>query len=464
MLRQTDPYLRERLHDLEDLANRLLHILVGADLTIARDQLPENAIIVARNMGPAALLDYDRARLRGLVLEEGGPSSHVAIVARALGIPAVSEIENITALVEQGDAMIVDGSTGEVQIRPPSDVENVYKEKARLRARRQEQYRKLRDVAAVTRDGEAIDIKLNAGLLVDLPHLEETGAAGIGLFRTELQFMVAARMPTTAEQQQLYLAALEAVGDKPVTFRTLDIGGDKILPYMRRVEEENPALGWRAIRIGLDRPGLLRSQLRALLRAGEKRHLKIMFPMVATVDEFIRARAIVQRELAHLDRHDRARPASLALGVMVEVPSLLFEIDEIAREADFLSVGSNDLMQFLFAADRENRFVADRFDPLSAGALRALKCIADAGRKAHCPVTVCGEMGGRPIEALALIALGFRSFSMTPSSVGPIKAMTLKLNAAAARDQMDKLLADVSGIASLRPALKAFAAEHDVPL
>ncbi|MCU0885668.1 MAG: phosphoenolpyruvate--protein phosphotransferase [Beijerinckiaceae bacterium] len=464
MLRQTDPYLRERLHDLEDLANRLLHILVGADLTIARDQLPENAIIVARNMGPAALLDYDRARLRGLVLEEGGPSSHVAIVARALGIPAVSEIQNITALVEQGDAMIVDGSTGEVQIRPPADVENVYKEKARLRARRQEQYRKLRDVAAVTRDGQDIDIKLNAGLLVDLPHLEETGAAGIGLFRTELQFMVAARMPTTAEQQHLYLAALEAVGDKPVTFRTLDIGGDKILPYMRRVEEENPALGWRAIRIGLDRPGLLRSQVRALLRAGEKRHLKIMFPMIATVDEFIRARAIVQRELAHLDRHDRARPASLALGVMVEVPSLLFEIDEIAREADFLSVGSNDLMQFLFAADRENRFVSDRFDPLSAGALRALKCIADAGRKAHCPVTVCGEMGGRPIEALALIALGFRSFSMTPSSVGPIKAMALKLDAGAAREHMDRLLADVSGVASLRPALKAFAAEHDVPL
>jgi phosphotransferase system enzyme I (PtsP) len=266
----------------EAIANRLLHILVGADLTIARDQLPENAIIVARNMGPAALLDYDRARLRGLVLEEGGPSSHVAIVARALGIPAVSEIENITALVEQGDAIIVDGSTGEVQIRPPADVENVYKEKARLRARRQEQYRELRDVAAITRDGEAIDIKLNAGLLVDLPHLEETGAAGIGLFRTELQFMVAARMPTTAEQQQLYLAALEAVGDKPVTFRTLDIGGDKILPYMRRVEEENPALGWRAIRIGLDRPGLLRSQLRALLRAGEKRlEVRALKPIAA---------------------------------------------------------------------------------------------------------------------------------------------------------------------------------------
>jgi phosphotransferase system, enzyme I, PtsP len=464
MLRQTDPYLRERLHDLEDLANRLLHILVGADLTISHDQLPENAIIVARSMGPAALLDYNRERLRGLVLEEGGPTSHVAIVARALGIPAVSEIANITALVEQGDAIIVDGVTGEVQIRPPADVENVYKEKARLRARRQEQYRKLRDVPAVTRDGEAIDLKLNAGLLVDLPHLAETGAAGIGLFRTELQFMVAARLPTTAEQQQLYRAALDTVGERPVTFRTLDIGGDKILPYMRRVEEENPALGWRAIRIGLDRPGLLRSQLRALLRAGAGRDLRIMFPMIATVDEFIRARAILQRELAHVDRHDRGRPTSLSLGVMIEVPSLLFEIDEIAREADFLSVGSNDLMQFLFAADRENRLVADRFDPLSVGALRALKTVADAGRRAHCPVTVCGEMGGKPIEAMTLIALGYRSFSMTASSVGPVKAMVLKLDAAAARHHLDGLLGSVSGAASLRPALKAFAQEHDVPL
>jgi phosphotransferase system enzyme I (PtsP) len=464
MLRQTDPYLRERLHDLEDLANRLLHILVGADLTISNDQLPDNAIIVARSMGPAALLDYDRSRLRGLVLEEGGPTSHVAIVARALGIPAVSEIENITALVEQGDAIIVDGGAGEVQIRPPADVENVYKEKARLRARRQEQYRKLRDVPAVTKDGVEIDIKLNAGLLVDLPHLAETGASGIGLFRTELQFMVASRMPTTAEQQLLYKAALDAVGDKPVTFRTLDIGGDKILPYMRRVEEENPALGWRAIRIGLDRPGLLRSQLRALLRAGAGRPLKIMFPMIATVDEYIRARAIVSRELAHLDRHDRGKPSALELGVMVEVPSLLFEIDEIAREADFLSVGSNDLMQFLFAADRENRFVADRFDPLSAGALRALACIAEAGRKAHCPVTLCGEMGGRPLEAMTLIGLGFRSFSMTASSVGPIKAMTLKLDAGALARRIEKLLASAAGEASLRPALKQFAQEHDVPL
>ncbi|MCX7328519.1 MAG: phosphoenolpyruvate--protein phosphotransferase [Hyphomicrobiales bacterium] len=459
----TDPYIRERLSDLQDLSNRLLLRLTGRASTDQASQ-PDDMIVIARDMGPAELLDYDRARLRGLVLEEGSALSHVAIVARALDIPVVGRAPDVLSRIEPGDAIVVDGDNAQVLVRPGEDILQTVYAAIDARAERRRRFVAMRDLPSATRDQARIGLHLNAGLLVDLPHLEETGATGIGLFRTELQFMVAARMPTMAEQQQLYLAALEAVGDKTVTFRTLDIGGDKILPYMRRVEEENPALGWRAIRIGLDRPGLLRSQLRALLRAGEKRHLKIMFPMVATVDEFIRARAIVQRELAHLDRHDRERPASLALGVMVEVPSLLFEIDEIAREADFLSVGSNDLMQFLFAADRENRFVADRFDPLSAGALRALKCIADAGRKAHCPVTVCGEMGGRPIEALALIALGFRSFSMTPSSVGPIKAMTLQLNAAAARDQMDKLLADVSGIASLRPALKTFAAEHDVPL
>ncbi|HSP24309.1 MAG TPA: putative PEP-binding protein, partial [Saliniramus sp.] len=285
MMRQTDPYLRERLHDLDDLANRLLHQLVGQDFVANAGDLPDNAIIVARSMGPAALLDYDRAKLRGLVLEEGGPTSHVAIVARALGLPAVGEVENATSLVEPGDAIIVDGVAGEVQIRPRPDVEAAYAEKARLRARRQEQYRKLREVPSVTRDGVEIDLRLNAGLLVDLPHLEETGASGVGLFRTEIQFMVAEYMPSTSEQQKLYRSVLDAVGGAPVIFRTLDIGGDKVLPYMSAPEEENPALGWRAIRIGLDRPGLLRSQVRALLKAGAGQAINIMFPMVATVEE-----------------------------------------------------------------------------------------------------------------------------------------------------------------------------------
>jgi phosphotransferase system enzyme I (PtsP) len=464
MLRQTDPYLRDRLHDLDDLANRLLHRLVGRNLVAERSALPDNAIIVARSMGPAALLDYDRSRLRGLVLEEGGPTSHIAIVARALGIPAVGEISNATSLVEPGDAIIVDGSAGEVQIRPRPDVEAAYAEKARLRARRMEQYRRLRDVPSVTKDGVEVQLQLNAGLLVDLTHLGETGATGVGLFRTELQFMIAERLPSAGEQQALYRAAFAAAGDMPVTFRTLDIGGDKILPYMQSIEEENPALGWRAIRIGLDRPGLLRSQIRALLKAASGRALKIMFPMVATCDEFIRAKALVERETAYLAQHGRPLPADLKLGIMLEVPSLLFQLREICALADFISVGSNDLMQFLFAVDRENRMVANRFDPLSVPALRALKLIVDSAQAGGCPVTVCGEIGGRPLEAMALVALGYRSLSMSPTALGPVKAMLLSLDATEARklllDEMDRAATGET----LRPQLAAFAERHDIPV
>ena len=464
MLRQTDPYLRERLHDLDELANRLLHRLLGRDMIDGRVILPDNAILIARSMGPAALLDYDRSKLRGLVLEEGGPTSHIAIVARALGIPAVGTVENITGLVEAGDAIIVDGGAAQVQVRPQPDIEDAYKEKARLRARRQEQYRSLRDVPSVTKDGVAITLNLNAGLLIDLPHIEDTGAAGIGLFRTELQFMVSARMPNANEQIAFYRTVLDAAHKKPVTFRTLDIGGDKILPYMRTGEEENPALGWRAIRIGLDRPGLLRAQLRSMLKAAKGHDLRIMFPMVATVDEFDRAKSIVEREINHLERYGHCLPDSIKLGVMVEVPSLLFEIDEISQRADFLSVGSNDLMQFLFAADRENPMMAARFDPLSPSCLRALKKIADAGARAGIPVTLCGELGGRPIEAMTLIGLGYRSLSMSPASIGPVKAMLIELEAAGIANHIGALLENSNGTPSLRPQIESFAQANGIPV
>jgi phosphotransferase system enzyme I (PtsP) len=464
MLRQSDPYLRDRLHDLDDLANRLLHQLVGRAFVREAGTLPDNAVLVARSMGPAALLDYDRSRLRGLVLEEGGPNSHIAIVARALGIPAVGEVENATALVEAADPIIVDGGLGDVQIRPPADVEAAYAEKARLRARRQEQYRRLRDKPAITRDGVEISLQMNAGLLVDLPHLEETGAAGVGLFRTELQFMIAEHLPSPSEQQALYRAVFTAAGERPVIFRTLDVGGDKILPYMRVVEEQNPALGWRALRIGLDRPALLRAQMRGLLKAAAGRHLNVMFPMVATVDEFLRAKAIVEREQAHLKRHGHEMPAHLSLGVMIEIPSLLFQIDEIAAEADFLSVGSNDLMQYLFAADRENRLVANRFDPLSAPNLRALRLIAKGAAGAGCHAGVCGEIGGKPLEAMALIGLGYRHLSMSAASIGPVKAMILTLEADRLARFLDEQLASAGRSESLRPALSAFAERHRIAL
>jgi phosphotransferase system enzyme I (PtsP) len=464
MLRQTDPYLRERLHDLDDLANRLLHRLVGRNMVAERGLLPENAIIVARSMGPAALLDYDRSRLRGLVLEEGGPTSHIAIVARALGIPAVGEVPNATSLTELGDAIIVDGAAGEVQIRPNPDVEAAYAEKARLRARRQEQYLKLRDVPSVTKDGVDITLQLNAGLLVDLPHLNETGATGVGLFRTELQFMIAERMPSASEQQALYSAVYAEAGDKPVTFRTLDIGGDKILPYMQSIEEENPALGWRAIRIGLDRPGLLRAQIRALLKAAGSRPLKIMFPMVATYDEFKRAKQMVEREKIYLSGHGYPLPSALKVGLMLEVPSLLFQLKEICASADFISIGSNDLMQFLFAIDRENRRVADRFDPLSAPMLRALSLVAEQAGAFNCEATICGEIGGRPLEAMALIGLGYRSLSMSPASLGPVKAMLLGLDVSELNAFLREELENAGGGDTLRPRLAQFAETHGIPI
>jgi len=461
--RQTDPYLRERLHDLDDLANRLLHQLTGQSLIAAPESLPDNAILVARSMGPAALLEYDRKKLRGLVLEDAGGSSHVAIVARALGIPTVGDVENVTNLLEQGDAIIVDGTTGEVQIRPQPNVEAAYREKARLRARRQEQYHRLRDVCAVTRDGVDINLMMNAGLLVDLQNLPEAGVKSIGLFRTELQFMLASRFPKVEQQFQLYKQVLEAVpGD--VTFRTLDIGGDKILPYMRTYEEENPALGWRALRIGLDRPGLLRMQLRSLLLAGAGRDLRIMFPMVTMVSEFDEAKAIVEREVAHLKRHNHEPPKSLRLGVMIEVPALLWQLDELLERVDFLSVGSNDLVQYLTAADRDNRRVANRFDTLSAPVLRALASVPKKARAYGKPVTLCGEMGGRPLEALTLIALGYRGLSMSATSVGPVKAAILAADAGDFTQYVETLLEERAGTASLREKLRAFADAKGVPL
>ena len=464
MLRMTDPYLRERLHDLDDLGNRLMRQLMGQDHAPPREQLPDNAIVVARSMGPAALLDYDRRKLRGLLLEEGGPTSHVAIIARALGIAAVGEIDNITGLVDSGDAIIVDGTTGDVHLRPPPDIETAYVERVKLRARRQAQYRALRDKPCVTKNGEPVALMINAGLLVDLPHIAETGAGGIGLFRTEMQFMIATAMPRISEQLSLYRSVLDAAGDKPVIFRTLDIGGDKVLPYMQAEQEENPALGWRAIRLGLDRPGLMRSQVRALLQAAAGRELKVMFPMIAAVSEFDEGKALIERELTLLRRRRHKLPDRVEVGAMVEVPSLLFQLDELIPRVDFLSVGSNDLMQFLFAADRGNRRVAERFDSLSAPILRALMQIADRARVGGKPLSLCGELASKPIGALALVGIGYRALSLTPSALGAVKSMLLDLDAKKVEALLRPLVNTPAPGASIRERLEAFAAAEGLQL
>lgn len=464
MTRISDPYLRERLHDFDDLANRLLRQLSGLPATAGRLDLPKDAIIVARNMGPAELLDYDRERLRGLVLEEGSQTSHVSIVARALGIATVGQVEDAIGLVEQGDPIIVDGASGEVHIRPPADVENGYIAKVQLRARRQQVYRDLRDKPSTTLDGSPITLQINAGLLVDLPHLKETGARGIGLFRTELQFMVASTFPRISEQFELYKSVLDAAGDDPVTFRSLDIGGDKILPYMAAEPEENPALGWRAIRLTLDRPGLMRSQIRALLMAARGRELRLMFPMITEVGEFDRAKAIVDRELRFLDKHGHQHPKSLKLGAMIEVPAILWQLPALVSRVDFLSVGSNDLLQFLLAVDRGNSKLATRFDPLSPSVLMALKQIQMAAQKGGISATVCGELAGRPLEALTLLALGYRSISMSPAAIGPVKAAIRAVDLRELRRIIDPVIEGQDEAKDLRAKLTAFAETHGVPI
>ncbi|APO76486.1 phosphoenolpyruvate--protein phosphotransferase protein [Rhizobium etli 8C-3] len=464
MIRLTDPYLRERMHDFEDLANRLLRQLTGYTGHTSGDGFPGDAIILARAMGAAELLDYPRANVRGLVLEEGAVTSHVVIVARAMGIPVIGQAAGVVALAENGDAVIIDGDGGHVHLRPLPEHQRSYEEKVRFRARRQEQFRALRSVEPLTRDGQRISLLMNAGLLVDLPQLAESGAEGIGLFRTELQFMIASTMPKADEQEIFYRNVLKQAAGRVVTFRTLDIGGDKVVPYFRGHEEENPALGWRAIRLSLDRPGLLRTQLRAMLKAAAGAELKLMVPMVTEVSEIATVRELLQKEVQHLSRFGHGLPRKLQFGAMLEVPALLWQLDELMAAVDFVSVGSNDLFQFAMAVDRGNARVSDRFDTLGKPFLRLLRDIVRAGERNNTPVTLCGELAGKPISAMALLGLGFRSVSMSPASIGPVKAMLLGLDAAALAKVMNEALDDIHATTPMREVLAHFAESHNIPL
>ncbi len=456
-----DPYLRDRLHDFEDLDNRLLRALAKEDGPGDR-KLPDDAVLIARDLGPAELLEYDASKLKGLALEEGGASSHAAIVARAIGIPMVGRLSGLLSRIEPGDSLILDGERGEAHLRPGPDLLSAYRHRLELRSERTLEFARLRDQPATTRDGRKVCLLLNAGLMLDVQHLADAGAEGIGLFRTEFQFMVSETLPRLESQRKLYRDVLEAAGERPVTFRTLDLGGDKVLPYMAAEREENPALGWRAVRIGLDRPGLLRYQLRALIAAAEGRWLRVMFPLVTTVAEFDAARALADRELAWAKKHGAQGPAKVEIGAMLESPALVYQIAHLAGRADFLSIGTNDLMQYFFAADRNNARMADRYDILSPPALHLLNDIRQAAAVAQMPLTICGEAAGRPLEAMALIALGFTQLSMPASGVGPVKRMARALDALHLQGELERWMDTPKS--SIRSELSAFAEQQRVPL
>jgi phosphotransferase system enzyme I (PtsP) len=464
MMRQTDPYIRDRLHDLDDLANRLLRVLTGDELALSPKNLPDNAILVARNMGPAELLEYDRTKLRGIVLEEGGSTAHVAIVARSLGLVAVGQAQSIVSVCESGDDIILDGPAGVVHLRPTGDIEQAYVDKVRLSAKRRAHYAALRDKPSVTKDGVGVTLLHNSGLVADLPMLDETGATGVGLFRTELQFMIASKLPKLHEQQALYTEAIQIAGDRPVVFRLLDIGGDKVLPYQRSMTEENPAMGFRSIRLGLARPGLLRTQIRALLLAANGGSLKILVPMVTETFEFLQTKLVVQKEVERLQRQGKAIPSKLELGVMVEVPSLLFELDQLLPQADFVSIGSNDLVQFLTASDRANPRLAKQYDPIALPRLRAIRMVVEAAQRYGVPITMCGELAGKPVEALALMAIGMTRLSMGPASIGPIKELVLNVELKPIQEAVFAALSDGANGISIRDLLLAWIEKQDLPI
>ena len=459
-----DPLLKERMHDLEDLSNRLMRIVSGRFGTAAQTGLVKDAILIARNLGPAELLEYDKRRLKGVVLEEGSLTAHMTIVARAMGVPVVGRVADILHIAREGDPVLVDGDMGMVVVRPTRTIAQGFEQRMAMGQKRRAEYVALKDKPAVTTDGERVSLMVNAGLAEDAAVLETAGADGIGLFRTEFQFLISASLPGRESQQRLYKSVLDAAGAKPVVFRTVDIGGDKALPYLTDVkdESENPAMGWRALRLSLERTTLMKAQARALIEAAAGRTLRVMFPMVSEPWEYEEARALFDEQLAWCQASRRAVPSKIEYGAMLEVPSLAEMLDVLLPRIDFLSVGTNDLTQFLFAADRSDPRLADRYDWLSPAILRFLKRVVHQADAAGVTVRLCGEMGGRPLEAMALIGIGFRNFSITPAAVGPVKAMVLSLDAAAATRKMEALLAKPSR--DLRRLLGDWAKRHRVTL
>jgi len=457
-----DPLLADRMHDLDDLSNRLLRIVSGQLGTAAQMSLPSDAILIARNLGPAELLEYDRRKLKGVVLEEGSLTAHVTIVARAMGVPVIGRVQEVRRMIGEGDLLLLDGGEGAVFVRPSGPVAEAFEAKLAATQKQRAEFAAFKSLESVTTDGERLTVAINAGLRDDVEALEQTGADAIGLFRTEFQFLVSATLPRREAQLRLYKAVLDAAQGKLVVFRTLDIGGDKALPYLRADDhqEENPAMGWRALRLSLDRSALMKAQARALLEAGGGRDLYIMFPMISEPWEFAAAKALVEEQKAWLTERRKQLPARIEYGAMLEVPALAEMLDELLPMVDFLSIGTNDLTQFLFAADRSHPRLAERYDWLSPAILRFLARIVAEARKHRVPVAVCGEMGGRPLEAMALIGLGIRRLSITPAAVGPIKAMIRSLDRGAAMKLMEELLAKPPP--DMRAALAGWAGEKGV--
>jgi len=463
MSKVSSGYIRERMQDLEDLSTRLQYHLVGVSPTAAHTSLPETFVLVAKSMGPAELLEYGGKKgLRGVILEEGSASSHLAIIARMMDIPMVARIPDVTNLVQVGDTVIIDGDNGEVYLSPPPDVEEAISEHIEQRKAQNAKYVAMQDLPAESQDGVPIALNLNIGLYLDAEQLKRPDVAGIGLYRTELPYLASHDIPDVDEQKKIYGEIFRHARNKPIIFRSFDIGGDKQVPYVQTGHEENPAMGWRATRIGLDRPVILRRQFRALIRAAGGHDLYIMFPFIAAVSEFDETKAILDREMDRAKVEGQNLPKSLHVGSMIEIPSLLFQLPALLKRVDFVSIGSNDLLQFLYACDRSSDQLSGRYDPLSPVFMNIVRSIVKHCNDAGVEVGFCGAMASKPIEALALIGCGIRNISIPPASIGPVKSMIRSLNMSKFCELMDYLVELPDH--SIRNQIEQFAQEHGIEL
>ncbi|MDI6600877.1 MAG: phosphoenolpyruvate--protein phosphotransferase [Thermoanaerobacteraceae bacterium] len=414
-----DEYLRERAADIKDVGSRIVANLLGQIRDLS--ELPNGTIVVAKDLSPSDTAQMDKSRVEAFLTDEGGKTSHTAIMARTLEIPAVVGLGNITQQVKNGDIIIVDGNEGEVYVNPDNDVLSIYMKKKEDYKEYKEKLKSLTTLPALTRDGRKVELEANIGTPKDVDAALANGAEGVGLFRTEFLYMDRNNLPTEEEQFEAYKKVVTSMGCRRVTIRTLDIGGDKEIPYLGLEEEENPFLGWRAIRFCLDRPDIFKTQLRAILRASAYGKVSIMYPMISDIDEVRRANKILDEAKRELRQNGIPYDLNIEVGIMVEIPSAALTADILAPEVDFFSIGTNDLTQYTLAVDRGNQRVRGYYNYFQPGVLRLIKYCIEQAHKNGKYVAMCGEMAGDPEATKILLGLGLDVFSMSAASIPLVK-------------------------------------------
>ncbi|MGK2943948.1 MAG: phosphoenolpyruvate--protein phosphotransferase [Desulfuromonadales bacterium] len=450
--RISDEYLRERRSDIDSIGDRLMRNLLGGTHESLAD-VKDQVIVVAHDLSPADTVQIDRSKVIGFVTDVGGRTSHTAILARSLGIPAVVGLETVTSLVPDGTPMIIDGSTGTVILRPSAETFREYLIKKQHYDYLESELVQFRSLPAITRDNCPMALRSNIDFVGEITAAREQGAQGIGLFRTEYLYMSGEGPPSEEEQLAIYSAAVEQMAPFPVTIRTLDVGGDKFVPDFNLADEVNPAMGLRAVRFSLKEVNLFRIQLRAILRAGVFGPIRIMFPMISGVAEVRECKQFVERERQDLLSAGIACGENVEIGIMIETPAAVLIADLLAKEVDFFSVGTNDLIQYCLAIDRGNEHVAYLYEPTHPAVLQALHQVCRAAKNAGIDVGMCGEMAGEDLYSLVLVALGFRELSMNAMNISRVKRIIRQIKIPEAKQILDHLLS-LSTAAEISAALE----------